>query len=63
MIKTILLWLWTQIRSEMAIQKPAHAPSPVEPKTETRQDRIAKTGMNGFAMIVLVTVVVGILVL
>lgn len=59
----ILTWLCTQVRSEMTIQKPVYAPKPVEPKAETRQDRIAKTGMNGFAMIALVTVVVGILVL
>lgn len=65
-IKTILTWLWTQISKELTIQQPDPTVlarmQPIQPKQETRQDRIFKTGMNGFAMILLICVGVAVLV-
>lgn len=85
-IKTILTWLWTQIRKELTIQvtdkqferaneivnsndKPTDAlialmrmQASAQPKQETRQERIFKNGINGFAMILLICVGVAVLV-
>lgn len=64
--KKVLKWIWSEFKREMVIQKPGPAMLAhmqlIQPKQETRQDRIFKTGMNGFAMILLIAAVVAILV-
>ena len=69
--KKVATWLWTEFKREMVVQKPDPAMlarmeelrmAPMV-RTETRQDRIFKTGMNGIGMFLLICVVVAVWVL
>ena len=59
--KDVIKWLYGKVREEMTIQKPSPVVMTAR-KEETRENRILKTGLNGFAMIGLICVVMAFLV-
>lgn len=61
--KHIIHALVAVIRKELTIQKPTAEQMTTSERHETRQQRIFKTGMNGFAMIFVIIVVMSVLVL
>jgi hypothetical protein len=62
-IKKIATWLWTQIRKELTIQQaPAAVKRHYEPTPGRADSKIFRTGMNGFAMILLICAGVALLV-
>ena len=66
--KKVLKWIWSEFKREMVIQKQDPVmlarmqQSAPQQKQETRQERIFKNGINGFAMILLICVGVALLV-
>lgn len=64
--KYLFVAIIAAIKKEMTFQKPepvAMRKCNCNCQQETRQERIRKTGLNGFAMILLICVVMGVLVL
>ena len=61
--KYLFAMLVAQIRKELTIQKPTAEQMTAFERQETRQGRILKTGLNGFAMIGLITLGMAVLIL
>lgn len=62
--RTAATWLWTQIRKELTIQSvPPQRPPLTEYVPSRKENKILKNGLNGFAMLLLITVAVAVLVL
>lgn len=57
--RTALTWLWTQIRKELTIQSVPRQSA----REKVQENKILKNGLNGFAMLLLITVAMAVLVL
>jgi hypothetical protein len=57
--KTAATWLLTQIRKELTIQKVPRKSA----REQIQENKILRTGLNGFAMLLLITVAMAVLIL
>lgn len=57
--KTCLTWLWTKIRKELTIQSVPRKSA----REQIQENKILRTGLNGIAALLLITVAMAILIL
>lgn len=57
--RTAATWLWTQIRKELTIQSVPRKSA----REQIQENKILRTGLKGFAMLLLITVAMAVLIL